>query len=292
MISPIMYFILSFVPAGILSLIFEIWSRISNARGARSPIQDKLLRPPGESSRRKMLEMDDKIGELSIWIIGFPATLLLCYLSSSGTTTGSGALLWILSFVFALGVLAVLLGKLIAIVKERDNWRFGFSAERAVGEQVNQLMAEGCRVFHDFPLDGHGNVDHIVVAPTGVFAIETRAKRKGAASNTQQAHEVIYDGQALEYPFLTETQDLTITREIAARLEKYLAPYFSEPVPIQPILTLPGWYVISRALGDVIVVNPKMLDIAILSPAQNPLTPERIKEISQLIDQKCRDVAF
>ena len=292
MISPIMYFILSFVPAGILSLVFEVWSRFSNARGARSPIHDKLLRPPGETCRRKMLELDDKIGELSIWIIGFPATLLLCYLSSSGTTSGARSLLWILALVFALAVLAVLLGKMVALIKERDNWRLGFSAERAVGEQVNQLMAEGCRVFHDFPLEGNGNIDHIVVAATGVFAIETRAKRKVAASDTQQAHEVIYDGKTLEYPLQSENRDLDVARQLAARLEKFLAPYLSEPVPIQPILTLPGWYVISRALGDVIVVNPRMIDIAILSPSQNPLPPERIREISQLIDEKCRDVAF
>ncbi len=292
MISPIMYVILSFVPAGILSLMFEIWQRISHVRSARASVTDKLLRPPGESCRRKMELLDDKIGELSIWIIGFPATLLLCYLSSSGTDTPSRPKVWVLAVVAAAIILGGLVWRMIVLIKQRDEYRRGFSGERAVGEQLNQLMCDGCRVFHDFPLDEGGNISHVVVSPSGVFTIQTRFKRKGAASETQQAHEVIYDGKSLEYPYQSESADLNRSRHQAAQLEKFLNPHLHEQVGVQPVLTLPGWFVIYRALGDVIVLNPKMLDAAILSPSATNLSPERIKEISRLLDQKCRDVEF
>ncbi|HZV33818.1 MAG TPA: hypothetical protein VFB72_04510, partial [Verrucomicrobiae bacterium] len=86
--SALLYFMLSFVPAGVLSLFLEISQRIKGLRGSRAPVATKLLRPPGESCRRKIQELDDKIGELCIWVIAFPATLLLGYLSSSGTGNG------------------------------------------------------------------------------------------------------------------------------------------------------------------------------------------------------------
>ncbi|HZV34321.1 MAG TPA: nuclease-related domain-containing protein, partial [Verrucomicrobiae bacterium] len=188
--------------------------------------------------------------------------------------------------------LGFLIWKLLGLIRERDNWRLGFSGERAVGEQLNQLMTEGCRVFHDFPLAKNWNIDHIVVAPTGVFAVETKTRRKGPASDTQQAHEVIYDGTSLQYPLFKDTRDLRRASTQAARLADFLNPHLNNYVTVQPILTLPGWFVISRALGEVIVVNPKMIDTAILSPSGNSLAPETIKDIARLLDEKCRDVEF
>ena len=199
---------------------------------------------------------------------------------------------WIVAFSVAGIAYAVLTWKLIGFIKERNNWRLGFSGERAVGEQLNQLMCDGCRVFHDFPLAEDWNIDHIVIAPSGVYAIETKAKRKGAASPSQQSHEVFYDGKTLEFPFHTDTRDLAQARDQAARLEKFLKTSLGESLPVQPILTLPGWYVISRSAGDVIVLNPKMIDAAILAPTTPALSSDRIKQIARLLDQKCRDLDF
>jgi hypothetical protein len=294
MITPIMYVLLSFVPAGILAGILEVWRHLSHAEGQRSPISDKLLRPPGESCRKKMEELNDKIDEIVIWVLGFPATLLICYLSSTGTSASmrpsSGV--WISALVLAAGTMAVLTWNLISLVKQRDNWRLGFSGERAVGEQLNRLMTDGCIVFHDFPLGENGNIDHIVVAPSGVYAIETKAKRKGTASAVQQAHEVIYDGQTLEFPFYTNTHDLAQARQQAGQLAKFLSESVKEPLPVKAILTLPGWYVINRGAGDVLVLNPKMIDAAILKPEAAGLSHEQIRQVARVLDQKCRDVEF
>ena len=293
MITPILYVILSFVPVGILSLAFEIWHQLRSG-GARQPVKDKLLRPPGESCRWKMEQLNEKIIEVGIWILGFPPTLLICYLSSTGTGAASRPIsgVWISAFAVAAAALAVFVWNWIGLVRERNNWRLAFSAERAVGEQLNQLMSEGCRVFHDFPLVGQGNIDHIVVAPSGVHAIETRARRKGNASATRQAHEVMYDGQALEFPFHCDTRDLAQARVQAAQLAQILGDTLHLPILVQPILTLPGWYVIVRGVGDVIVVNPTKLDSVILTHAAPVLTAAQIQDIARVLEQKCRDVEF
>lgn len=43
-----------------------------------------------------------------------------------------------------------------------------------MGEELDKLYKEGFHVFHDWD-SGRGNVDHFVVGPQGVFAIETKA---------------------------------------------------------------------------------------------------------------------
>jgi len=290
MSSPFFWLLLGYVPSGILALVLGTYQHAAGKRGLRAPVSDKLLRPPGESCRKKMEELDDKLGNLLLLLMGFPAGVLFYHLSNNGTQTQwvSGTIAGTLGCIFTLWIVL----KMLATLKERDAWRLGFRGERFVGEQINQLMLHGCRVFHDVPLDGKGNIDHVVVAPSGVFAIETKAKRKSTASDTQRAQDVIYDGQCLEFPFYRGTRDLDQARVQAERLDKILNPLLLDPVIVQPILTLPGWFVISRALGDVIVVNPKMLESAILSPSHTPLSPDRIREISYILEQRCRDVEF
>jgi nuclease-like protein len=48
----------------------------------------------------------------------------------------------------------------------------GATAEEHVGGLLDQLA--GWRVFHDVST-GHGNVDHIIVGPAGVFTVETKS---------------------------------------------------------------------------------------------------------------------
>ncbi len=48
----------------------------------------------------------------------------------------------------------------------------GARAETEVGQDLEKLHKDGFYVFHDWLPEGRGNVDHFVVGPQGVFAIE------------------------------------------------------------------------------------------------------------------------
>lgn len=50
----------------------------------------------------------------------------------------------------------------------------GARGEEAVGRILESLEPRGFRAIHDLDT-GRGNVDHVVVGPTGVFAVETKA---------------------------------------------------------------------------------------------------------------------
>jgi hypothetical protein len=57
----------------------------------------------------------------------------------------------------------------LPLVERRDR---GASAEEHVGGLLEQLA--GWRVIHDASM-GHGNVDHVLMGPAGVFTVETKS---------------------------------------------------------------------------------------------------------------------
>jgi Nuclease-related domain len=59
----------------------------------------------------------------------------------------------------------------LPLVARRDR---GASAEEHVGSLLDALDGRDWRVIHDVSL-GHGNVDHILIGPPGVFTVETKS---------------------------------------------------------------------------------------------------------------------
>lgn len=55
-----------------------------------------------------------------------------------------------------------------------DTWGEGARGEFRVGAELERLHEQGFHVFHDWD-SGRGNVDHFVVGPQGIFAVETKA---------------------------------------------------------------------------------------------------------------------
>jgi hypothetical protein len=67
--------------------------------------------------------------------------------------------------------------KLTVIEKKQDNMRRGAAGEIQVGHLLTNLPDEFC-VINDLSTP-NGNIDHVVVGPTGVFVLDTKAWRGG-----------------------------------------------------------------------------------------------------------------
>jgi hypothetical protein len=146
--------------------------------------------------------------------------------------------------------------------KRLKNSALGFDGERAVGEELNRLMLDGCLVFHDLSLENRGNIDHVVVAPHAVFAVETKARRKRKPERAdQEDYKVAYTGQELVFPFGRGTKELEQARKNATALAGRLGRLIREDIAVLPALVLPGWFIERIGRGEVIVVNdsPKQL---------------------------------
>lgn len=274
-------------PACAVMGYFAVWRWRLARRGERVPVTEKLLRPAGESLRLRI----DALGEKLL------TSVFNCILAP---TIGASVLLlpisgYVITRIAVALVLAVVLftlaaRRLFAQMGDMRACTLGFHGERAAAEEINQLMRDGCRVFHDVPNEPYGNIDHVIVAPSGVFAVETKTRRKKKVPPGKKDHEVIFDGKALEFPNGRDTDGLEQARQQADRLRVFLTKAVGEPVAVSPILTLPGWFVSSRVNERIKVVNPKKIRQVVLNARDAKLAPQLIERISHQLDQRCRDV--
>lgn len=274
------------VPA--VGYVVEARKRKSRSdRHFADPFRDRLLRPPGESARLRIQELEEVLDEgimgLAAWtlVAGLVFALVARAMPPDQMIISGGLLL-------ALTVpMAMLQGrKLLKAMGKLRRERIGFAGERAVGEEVNQLMADGYRVFHDVPMAGY-NLDHVMVGPAGVFAVETKARRKPKLSSNTPEFRVKYDGMQLVFPRWTEKRCLEQACRQALGLEKFLTDATGESVSVSPILALPGWFVEASAQGGPFVLNPKTIR-GVITACESRLDQAGIQRISHQLDQRSR----
>jgi len=256
---------------------FRWWSE---AAATHSPRREKLLRSPGESLRRNLEQLNE-------YLIYSVAVFLLVPMLFAWQAPILSSFWAVLCLVGLMG-LSALPG--MFVVRLYRSYTLGLRAERAVAEEINQVMLDGCHVFHDYPAATDSTINHIVVAPSGVYAIETRTRMKRSRGEGEEQHEVIFDGKILQFPNCATAEPLKETRKAAADLGRQLSSAVGELVEVKPILTLPGWQIRDRGTSDVMVVNTKEIWQRIVTPAPPELSPAQIKRIACHIQQKGRDV--
>ena len=77
------------------------------------------------------------------------------------------------------------IGKIVKLKQGRDG-------ERALGQYWESLREPGVKVFHDLPGDNF-NLNHVLVAPSGVYIIETKTYSKPDKGEAR----IIYTGDTL-----------------------------------------------------------------------------------------------
>ena len=127
--------------------------------------------------------------------------------------------------VLSIGFLAYFGVRLNKTHVQRHKEQLGLDCERSVGQELNQLMLEGCRVFHDFQADNF-NIDHVVIAGNGIFAIETKGRSKPDRGRGQEDVLVTYDGHTLQFPTWREREPI----EQAKRQATWLAAWLTKAV--------------------------------------------------------------
>ncbi len=75
----------------------------------------------------------------------------------------------------ASGVALVFMGAYLQRPQTLDAWRIGAEGERKTARYLDGLPDAGFIVLHDRKVPGYGgNLDHVAIGPTGVWAIETK----------------------------------------------------------------------------------------------------------------------
>ncbi len=147
-------------------------------------------------------------------------------------------------------------------IRGRRIWRglaaleLGLRGERTVGQRLEELRAMGYHVFHDLCEDAW-NIDHVLVGPGGVFAVETKTISK---PNDHDA-KVTHDGEKLLVDgFELDRDPLKQATAAARHVQKVLREQTGQDVKVQAVVVFPGWFVegTSRS-ADVYVSNDNYL---------------------------------
>jgi hypothetical protein len=224
-------------------------------RKSRTPLKRAPLRNPGQSIEERISELlDDRV------LAPLVMVLFLCVLSG---------LEWLQSIthappqpvlptVLALMGVGFVMRRLVVVRREIKRLRLGLDGEKAVAQYLERHRGEGWRLFNDLPGAGF-NVDHVLVTPQGVFAIETKTISKpvrGEAKITYDGEQVLVNGLA------PERNPLVQARAARDWIRSILEDTTDRTFPVRAVVLFPGWYVTrtgSRRKSDVWVLNEKAL---------------------------------
>jgi Nuclease-related domain len=264
------------IPVGV-----ALWIR-HQRRHRRTPLTVQLLRSPGESLGRQIEKLSEDIDTYFAFLVITPLLSFSVFLSAR--YLGNQKVNGLLFSIPCIAYLAFFAFKLIKLLKIRNNLLLGLDCERAVGQELDQLMLEGYRVYHDFPAENF-NIDHIVIGSNGVFAVETKGRAKPVKGDVN----IIFDGAGLKFPTHYESKPFEQAKRQAIWLSKWLTSAVGAQVEVRPVLVFPGWY-IERKKPGMLIYNGKNPQAVYRAQSGQALSAEMVQRISHQIEQRCRDV--
>jgi hypothetical protein len=262
-------------------------------RKKRMPFTQKILRPPGESLRLRLIELDEKLNDrlIQLFLSAYSPLIMAGLVALQGVRPGIGV--WITIAVIAAIASIWSAYRLWKVLSLRRRIRLGFEGERHVGESLNQLMLVGYRVFHDFLVTDKPrsirNIDHVVIGPNGVFAVETKTRRKVKGENGAKV-TVVHDG--LQYPWGLDQRDLAQAEEDSTWLAQSLSKMSNEPVNVGSILVLPGWFIDRRSKPIVTVLSGSEVAANIPKLKGSTTSESEIRRLAAIIEDRNRSIEY
>lgn len=270
------------------------WRQQSKHR--RPPVEFKLLRAPGELSLRALRQIE---AWLPIMLLGavmipmlFGLVIFLCVPQLEG-------LPYVLAIVLGWGAMLALLyyaGLFIhRHLEQRRTLELRYLGERAVAEELSPLLAQGYRLFHDVAIHGvesNVDLDHVLVGPNGVTIIECETRQRSIVKEAQRDHEVAFDGKTIMWPSGADRDTVAAIENETVSFNKWLLQTTGYHIQVNPLLTVPGWWVNVTGHGLVNVVNHKQVLAAVNGRQETFLTPDQVEKICRELELHCRDVEF
>ena len=256
-------------------------------RTKKSPLNIDLLRNPGQTLQK---EIDELTNDLSANLAILPIIPVLLYsytLSAYQFNTTKPSIFVIIFFIF-IGLISIFYFtiKNFKILNKRNKLRLAHECEVFVGQDLQNSLINGFKIFHDFPANNF-NIDHVAIGPSGVFAIETKGRAKARKSENKN-WVVTFDGENLIFPGWQEKEPIIQATRQAKWLEKWIQESTAEKIHVTPVLALPGWFIERRAKSNLIIYNGKNSNF--LEKNSAILSRKQIDIISFQIEKACRNI--
>ncbi len=251
-------------------------------RKDRSPLKDKPLRLPGQS----LLEEQEKLLENAL---EGPSLLALFMVVLAGlewwrdyTNMKTSPVLF---SIVAAGTVLYAIFRIRRALPKLRNLRLGLEGERVVGQFLERCREQGFVVFHDVVGSGF-NIDHVLVGPAGVFAIETKTWSKPTSGRPC----IEFDGEFIKRVGVTPDRDPVIQAKAQASwLRSVLQETTGKSFPVHPVIVFPGWFIenTNNSFKSIWVLEPKALP-AFLSKEPTRLPQEAVNMASYHLSRLIR----
>lgn len=204
--------------------------------GKRSPLERKPLRNPGESLGQEIERLlGDELVSIALIIL---LPIIFAFWEWFRWFMQLPPQPW-QTTVAALPFIGYGVYRFIPFRRRLRDLQLGLEGEKYVGQALEELRSKGCHIFHDVQCDGF-NIDHVVVSPHGIFAIETKTRSKPLRGSVV----VRYDGQRV-WVNGVEPDRNPIDQAHASR--KWLRDFFVRETgrryPVRGVVVFPGWFV-------------------------------------------------
>lgn len=279
---PLLIYSVELLPLLLVAGLIYYWRHQLDRQTRRDPLTTDLQLLPGQSLEQGLEEAKERVvNYLLIAVFTGMSVSTLLALNRLGKDIKPWG--WIdLVEVAALVVIGLYLGwKIRPLMLASQHIRQGIRAERATAQEIGPALAGNNRVFHDLQA-GDFNIDHVVVTPAGVFAVESKSRLKPPAGQGAAGARVAYDGKTLSFPGWQESRPLEQARRQAVWLRRHLAEATGKTFPVLAVLALPGWFIerkVKLTEDMVQVINPRNSSWLFLPDNKPPrLTPEEVQQ--------------
>jgi hypothetical protein len=234
-------------------LASRFWQLFAQTLATHPNFPDSIMREAAQRFR-------DELDQLSRQQSAYVATLVIFVVVFSVAHTFQARALFAGYPAWQLYALLVVLAAAAALVVYRltrivSSWRevrFLRDANIAVGHSLQRIASNHGRVFHDVSTSA-GIVDHVMVGPSGVYAINVVARR-GAGKGS-----VKIEGDELHFSRRHAAEPLVDIATKTTRLENDFRRLLRNAVRVRSVIAIPGWQVEAQNGDGCLLVNERTL---------------------------------
>jgi len=269
--------------AGFVFLIAKI-----TLHKTKNPCLDyRLAKPAGYSLSNKVNKLIISVIYAYFWSVGLIfAPLLLAYQHHQSTAH----FIWIGIFTVPSIISLYFTNRLI---KRLFNYQAGLIGEQSVGHELSLLIKEGYAVFHDLVDENKKfNIDHIVVADSGVFVVETKVRRKLRKRKPDEPKPLI-ESELNQVTFIDghkkyiDYSAMLQAKRNAETLAKMISEDLAISVQVTPIVAFVGWLIQRKSQGEVRVVSGRHTEFRNIFNNRPVLSPRDRLQIEKWLAKQC-----
>jgi hypothetical protein len=228
---------------------------------------------------------NDYLKYYTITLFILPVAISGAYLAARHLGVTSGG--WMEIMGLALFSLLLMLGvglRRLHLIGARDRLRLVHESRMATRRVLDPLLKESHGVFHDVVGDQF-SIDHLVIGPKGVFAIQTHAEPVTSSKQGLNGRIVNYNGRELFFPKGSDHGIVDRARLNAEKLSQWITGLTEERIAVRAIVSLPGWTVRRTSSEGISIINPKQFASLFEYIQPWELPPSTIETIERRLQQ-------